>query len=258
MTITPGKYPDWKAPAKEAETLIWPAPAQILADAIENHRQANAFIQNVPLAQVRRQMRKIAGISGDELALFSGHQVELYHPGVWAKDALTTAAAGTLKGAQAWHLAVDTDHPKHLDLRWPTGSAPITDDPQLPKAHWTGLLAGPTPGYLQQLQSNFSAAAAKWDFVPGAIEILQLLQKSTLTEEITTFDHSIGLSEKFLFLSPLLNSEPYLLLVSHLLARSSEVAHQYNAALAQFRRAQGIRSTTRPMPDMSVSPEQCE
>jgi hypothetical protein len=44
---------------------------------------------------------------------------------VWVKDALINSIATKLNGA-AYHVAVDTDAPKHLHLRWPGESIPIT------------------------------------------------------------------------------------------------------------------------------------
>src|SRR5205814_1365274 len=84
--------------------------------------------------------------------LATGHQIELYHPGVWAKDAFINALATKLN-AVAYHFAIDTDAPKHLTLRWPphipspgtpgegkgggVGSAPRSDPPR----SWHGLAA---------------------------------------------------------------------------------------------------------------------
>ena len=80
-----------------------------------------------------------------------GHQTELYHPGVWAKLALM-AAAGPKIGAQLLHLAVDTDAPKHLNLRWPGWSQPISDDPALYSAEWSGLVSGPSAAHVRAFE----------------------------------------------------------------------------------------------------------
>jgi hypothetical protein len=52
--------------------------------------------------------------------------------------------------------------------------------------------------------------------------------------------------------------EPYLVFVHHLLANADRFARQYNAALADYRRQQGIHSPGRPMPDLHVSADQAE
>ena len=47
-------------------------------------------------------------------------------------------------------VAVDTDAPKHLVLRFPGFSEPFTDDPALLDAHWADLLSPPTPAHTPQ------------------------------------------------------------------------------------------------------------
>src|SRR5271154_3594312 len=95
---SPNHYGNWKAPSADGELLIWPAPADLLADTLENGnrlRSANhVLIQNVPLPEIRRRLREFIG-HGDEAAplLPTGHQTELHHPGVWVKNALIDAAA---------------------------------------------------------------------------------------------------------------------------------------------------------------------
>src|SRR5215210_6616120 len=124
------RYPDWKAPAGDGESLIWPAPADLLQETRQNQRRLasadSVLISGVPLPELRRAARSWLGHDDLQQPLIAtGHQTELYHPGVWVKHALTHAAASRLDG-ETIHFAVDTDHPKHLTLRWPEGSAPIT------------------------------------------------------------------------------------------------------------------------------------
>ena len=121
MTSLLPDYADWKAPASDSAILIWPSPSQLLADTRENHirlRDCTAELQNVPLSEVRRRMRQWLGIADDRLALATGHQTELYHSGVWAKLAMIHAAAAPIDAA-TYLFAVDSDEPKHLNLRWP-------------------------------------------------------------------------------------------------------------------------------------------
>jgi hypothetical protein len=58
--------------------------------------------------------------------------------------------------------------------------------------------------------------------------------------------------------SPVCQSEPYLLFVHHVLARAGEFAAHYNDALARYRRKNKIKDPGRPMPDLKVSGEACE
>src|SRR5690348_12266009 len=117
-TISAERYADWKAPRADGEVLVWPEPAAIAKQTRENGRLLSAagacLVQGVPLPDLRRRMREFVGHRGDEPLVATGHQTELYHPGVWAKNVLINNAAKAV-GGQAYLFAVDTDEPKHLN-----------------------------------------------------------------------------------------------------------------------------------------------
>jgi hypothetical protein len=95
MTMT-ARYANWKAPAEDGQIVIWPAPA-VLAEETRNNFELlknahSVWVQNVPLPELRRAQRHWVGhTNDDELLIASGHQTELYHPGVWVKDLLSDA-----------------------------------------------------------------------------------------------------------------------------------------------------------------------
>jgi hypothetical protein len=270
MTSSPARYADWKAPDEDGQLLIWPDVATLLRETRENQERlasAQVLIQNLPLGELRlRQRRWIGHTPDDQPLIATGHQTELDHPGVWVKDVLTNALAKTL-GGQPWHFAVDTDSPKHLHLRWPGGSMPITDDPRLHTAPWTGLLDGPTPAHVTQLQAAFKEARADWDFEPMIEPFLATLKRlaieqpplsASLVNAIHQVDWSLGLRHHALPMSPLWACEPYLIFAHHLLARPAQFAADYNAALADYRKEQGIVAPGRPMPDLHVAADEVE
>ena len=265
------RYPDWKAPAGDGEVLVWPEPTKLLAETEENGKRLRGalrvMVQGVPLAEVRRAMRGWVGVQDEKQPVVAtGHQTELYHPGVWVKDALINSAAAKL-GGQAFHFGVDTDEPKHLEVRWPGGREPITDDPALRTAEWCGLLAPPTPAHLGWLEGAARGAAKGWGFTPALWEFLAAMRRlslesvnlaSAITNAVHQLDWELGLRHHALLTSPLLGCEAYLLFVHHHLARAGEMARQYNAALGEYRREQKIRTPGRPMPDLKVSGDMCE
>src|SRR4051812_33001746 len=123
MQVQGRSYADWKAPAEDGQLLIWPDPPEIVREARANHARLSeatkCCVQSVPVADVRKDQRHWLGHREDERLIFAtGHQSELYHPGVWVKNALIHFAAEKTGGA-AYHFSVDTDEPKHLHLRWP-------------------------------------------------------------------------------------------------------------------------------------------
>ena len=112
---------------------------------------------------------------------------------------------------RARHFAVDTDSPKHLRLRWPGGSMPLTDDSRLNTAEWAGLLDGPTPAHVDELISAFKEARLAWDFEPSVGTFLDALKRdaleqnklvTTVTKCIHQLDWSLGLRHHAMTMSP--------------------------------------------------------
>jgi hypothetical protein len=268
------QYADWKAPRADGSLLIWPEPQQMLDDARATRellsRTDSPPIQGVPLLEWRQRMRAFLGHADDAQPLIvTGHQAELHHPGVWAKNALVDAAARAI-GARAMHLSVDTDQPKHLTLRWPGFSESITDDASRASVEWAGSIAAPSPAHVDHLL----AAARRSDSAIGAqpmlVEYLETLRSAefagienmnlatALAVGMQRLDWSLGLDYQVLQLSPMLVSEPWLAFVHHVLADCAEFGARYNVALAAYRAEQGISGHARPMPDLVFTPHSIE
>src|SRR4030081_1464349 len=92
---------------------------------------------------------------------------------------MINAAARKLGGA-AFHFAVDTDAPKHLHVRWPGGSRPITDDDRLATGAWAGPLGPPAPRPLSAVARDFDEAAAEWSFRPMMGQFFDSLRRLSL------------------------------------------------------------------------------
>src|SRR6267142_1973706 len=107
MNATSPRYARWKAPAEDGQALIWPEPDRILSDTRDNQRlfagAGACLLQKIPLPEVRECFRRSIGDVDDGQTIFAtGHQTELHHPGVWAKDVLIDAAAKRFEG-RAFH-----------------------------------------------------------------------------------------------------------------------------------------------------------
>ena len=259
MPSSPKTYPDWKAPTSDGQILVWPQVRAICDDAAlsrERLSQSDVRVQNVPLSEVRRRQREWLGHDDVTPLIADGHQAELYHPGVWAKSALGDLLAGRVGGA-AFHVAIDTDAPKHLTLKWLGGAVPITDDPQASTAEWAGLLDSPSPAHLAEIEKRlvadgFDPATPVMKFL-SALRRLALEQPtlpSALTQACHEVDWELGLRHHAILASPMFLSEPFLVLAHHVIARAGEFASAYNAALHAYRSQNKIRSETRPMPDL--------
>ncbi|HEX3358397.1 MAG TPA: hypothetical protein VHS31_15595 [Tepidisphaeraceae bacterium] len=258
-------YPDWKAPAEDGKTLIWPDNAAILSQTRENLKRLSTTevrIGGLPLNELRRLQRAALGHADDAQPIVAtGHQTELIHAGVWVKHVLINAAAKLLNG-RAIQFAVDTDGPKHLTLRWPGGGVAITDDPQITSAAWCGQLNAPSAAHIVRVADCFMDAAHQWDFQPLVPAIIASLragadESRTLSEALMQANHdldlSLGLETLAKLVSPMLVEEPYLAFVHHLMSDARTFAGVYNSALADYRRLHKTKSPSRPMPDLFVS-----
>lgn len=269
---TQQRYADWKAPRGDGEILLWPASVdEIVRRTRENARSlagsTGSLIQGVPLAQLRRDMRRFIGHNTDDLLIATGHQTELDHPGVWVKNVLINRIAEAA-GGSAYLFAVDTDEPKHLTLKWPGGTpVSVTDDPRLGVAAWCGQVAPPTPAHLSMLEEQLDDAQRGWSFQPMAGEFLRSMRRVSLEAEALSpvlvnalhdLDWQLGLRHHALVVSPMFQAESYLLFVHHLMARADEVAAHYNGALADYRREQRIKTVGRPMPDLKLASDRVE
>lgn len=263
-------YADWKAPAGDGELLIWPDLAQMAADARANQSLLggahNSRLLGVPVSEIRRQTRAWLGQDPHRLLFLTGHQTELHHPGVWVKNAVIDAAAREARG-EAYHIAVDTDSPKHLMLRWPGGEIPATDDARLGTLAWAGALAPPSPSHIQAMHRAVSAAAGEWAFRPVIFDLLDSLTRlslevqslsSALCNATHELDWSLGLRHHAMLASPIWASPPFLLLAASIIARAGEFASHYNAALHEYRDEHGLDTNSRPMPDLFVHDQSVE
>src|SRR5438874_566246 len=171
---------EWKAPSGDGQILIWPGAKESQQQALANQKLLSEAHQvrlsGIPLPEIRKWLRKWLDAAADTPLIGTGHQVELSHPGVWAKNVFIDQLAKTV-GGQAYHFSVDTDAPKHLELRWPGGARAITDDPKLATAKWAGLLDAPSPRHLELIEQELGGASRTWGFTPMALDLLHTLKK---------------------------------------------------------------------------------
>lgn len=268
-------YADWKAPKGDGEVLVWPG-REGMETAVREARgrvARGAAWLGVPLDEVRRRTRAFLGVGGDEPLVVTGHQTELHHPGVWVKNAVIHALAERWSG-RAMHLAVDTDQPKHLTLRYPRrGPAGVeavgwgvTDDAG-EGARWAGRLSGPSPVYVTRMEREVGVDFRAAGFEPMVGEFLASMRRLSLEEGVLPpmlvsvlhqLDWGLGLRYDAMLASPVWMFEGFLLLVARVISDAGAFAGAYNGALGRYRAAEGIEGTGRPMPDLGVRGEAVE
>lgn len=210
-----------------------------------------------------------AGPRDGEPLLWTGHQPEFFHPGVWAKNVMAAAMSERLHG-HATCLVVDNDAPDGTALTWPIqadgrwsidslspdwGPHGITFE-QLPRrgaddwrAYWKRT---PDPVRSGNLFSAFTGgfvAADSADYVDRWCEAVRALDAAigVITPDLVrvsrmTADHGLCWGR----------------FVALLAGRAGSLAAAYNESLAEYRAARGIRGTRHPIPDLRMDADHVE
>ena len=291
--------PSWKrrrlrAPREEGEVLAIPPLADMPATIAQNREQISKWDVSVlgrPLQDLRRLAREEALTAAVRFVgqvfnlpvkswqvenllhvplIVGGHQPELFHPGVWAKnfvlDGLTKATGGL-----GLHLIVDNDAISSTRIAVPVGSReqprieliPFDDD------------AGSVPweearlrdeSLFRSFPDRVSAALSCWPIEPmlpaiwpAAIALLpsDLEQPRPRLVDLLTVvrreaEQRAGLSHLELPISQLCETESFAWFVNSLLSDPRRTHTVYNEVVAEYRRVNRVRNRQRPVPDLSI------
>ncbi len=268
-------------PRRHGTVLVEP-PAVTLAAALA----ARPVLKAMPLtsSDFRRQARQdllasiqehalaigIAGPAEDILTrpwVITGHQVEFYHAGVWAKviaaDYLAQAA-----NAVAIDLLVDHDVLAHLGLEVPVMDSGhlarrrITWDDHSPSVAAEFIAAPTTPQRKRWIDAINAASLVKSDAWKDFAARLSAGRVQDYVGWLSVarfgFEAALGLNVWHAPCSRLCQKPAWLGFVTAWIAQAEAWTAQYNAALHRYREAQHIRNAAQPMPDLVLSAQTLE
>jgi hypothetical protein len=193
--------------------------------------------------------------------IVTGHQPELFHPGVWVKNFAVAGLARAHRGV-GLNLIVDDDIPKGASIRVPrpteAGLRPLPvefDD-------WAGEL--PYEDWTVRDERRFATfgdrvRAALGDQVPDPIidDYWPLaLRAAGRTDRVglrlaaarRMLEGSWGVANWEVPLSAVCETDAFLWFASHLLAQLPRFRQVHDAALTRYRASYGIRSRHHPVP----------
>ncbi len=275
------------APAGHGELLTspelsgWPALMEANAAAASSW---DFELCGRPVADVRSEARREAvaeasvfserlGVPLDhpdaqpERLVLTGHQPELYHPGIWAKDFLLQRLADRT-GAAAIDIVVDTDSFDTVSVRSPCMVPEVSACSQTLAVGGTGscYACSTTPsqadidsfvaGVSDQLDTLRSPALGRHfrafaESLSGAAK-----DASDLAETITIarrrYEAPAGTRYLELPLTAQVRTRAYATFVGAIALRCDRFAEAYNEELAAYRAASGTRSAAQPVPDLRV------
>jgi len=205
-----------------------------------------------------------AAIDAGAPLVVTGHQPELYHPGVWFKN-FALASLAERSGGVGVHLLIDSDLCRAPSVATPTGSV---GSPRVTTVAYDAPRAGVPyeqreiadrdrfrsfPGRLSEAVASLvdePMVHVLWRRVDAVLG-----RTSNLGEALSELRHrqerAWGSPTLELPVSTVCDSESFRRLAAELLLRSEEVANAYNAALDAYRLAHKLRNAAQPLPDLA-------
>ena len=302
--MTP-QEPNWErrrllAPRENGATLAIPPLADMPAVVVKNREQIatwNSQVLGKPLADLRRLARDevlmaaerfthqsdspargcddrlLARRAGGDCPLIvNGHQPELFHPGVWAKN-FVLDRLGKATGGIGLHLIVDNDAVSSTRIAVPVGSreAPriehIPFDADAGSVPWEeATLRDET--LFRTFADRVSAALSCWPLEPmlsgiwpAAVERLPNVEHAArvppprLSDLLTIVRREaelrLGLNNLELPISQLCETKSFAWFVCSLLSDPQRTHSIYNEVVAEYRRVNRVRNRQHPVPDLS-------
>jgi hypothetical protein len=191
--------------------------------------------------------------------IVTGHQPELFHPGVWIKNFGAGAIANSLSGT-ALNLIVDNDLAKASSISVPYAESGRVRGTRVDFDRWQGEIPYEDLGIgdeerfasfadrVRTILGKRIADPVLDQFWPAAMKRTGLstvgLRFSLARREV---EASWGLQNLELPLSALCQTDGFLWFVSHLLAQLPRYQSVHNAALTEYRELHGIRSKNHPV-----------
>ncbi len=192
----------------------------------------------------------------------TGHQPELFHPGVWVKNFALAAQAKQLGGV-GLHLVADHDTLKSPTLRLPTGfdsGGPL----RLRRVPFDAL-AGESPYETRRvldrvLWDSFPERVAEltrgWGYEPMLLRLWPPAPDGPVGERFAALrrgvERSWGVENLELPVSRLAGTEAFRRFACHVCRDLPRFAASYNAAIRDYRRRNGLRSKHHPAPELEA------
>jgi len=197
--------------------------------------------------------------------VMGGHQPELFHPGVWIKNAALDAYARRL-GGTAVNLVVDTDRCARTSVGVPVGTPREAHVETVPFDGMAAEMPWEERGVIDQ--ECFASFARRADAVLQPLERDAVLRRwwplvveraaeshrlgLAIAQARHAYEGRLGLESLELPVSELVRLPTVMVFMGWLLAHSARLHEAYNAALADHRRRFAVRGRARPMPDLAV------
>ncbi len=196
--------------------------------------------------------------------VLTGHQPELFHPGVWIKNFAAERLARVVDGISV-NLVVDNDRIKSLSVRVPVGPPRSPRQALVQLDRWEADVPYEEHVVLDldtfRVFGSRVATAARTLGLDPLVEHLweyatKLSERSRrLSDRVSGARRAIealcGLRNLELPVSKMCSTEPFAWFAAHLIANIDRFHQTHNDALRRYRELYGIRNRSRPVPDLT-------
>jgi len=283
-----------RAPQQDETLLVEPPVAEadhLLSQNRTIFKESSVSIAAEPLHQLRQQCceeilaaaveytMKLEGEDHPPLTKFpasqplivTGHQPELYHPGVWVKNHLTGILAKQ-SGGIPLNLIIDNDNLGSTTLRVPVGSRDATSLDWIPfdsdhhNEPWEEARLN-SPDVFAAFAAKIESLMKEWKISPvvnrmwkpcvSKCSSLPLL-RDVLTAGRHRLERDWGLDLLELPLSHLCETKTFRKFAAHILFSAKQFRRIHNQVLDEYRQVNRIRSQTHPVPELKNENGQIE
>jgi hypothetical protein len=225
---------------------------------------------------LREAHEPLPTLRSDSSLIMAGHQPELFHPGVWAKNFALNGLASHYDAAPL-NLVVDNDTAKSPVLQLPgpadaraENGPPVPlelpfDSPTHDIAYEERLVQD--EGLFRSLPERAAPVLKTWGFhtlLPKFWEqVLRQAERTALLGERfagarRSFERSWGCQNLEVPLSHLCRTEAFAWYAAHLICNFERFHAVHNEMLREHRRINGVRSRSHPVPDLASEGEWLE
>lgn len=276
----------YRAPSRHGEILAIPEFNVAIENAKQNAQRLNAErteISGLPLNELRRLARREVisravawtnEITGQAVAcaecshqaalLFvTGHQPQLAHPGVWAKNFAASGLAEKSQGV-GLNIVVDNDTVGTQAIRVPTGSpaepryTDVSFDSAQPQQPWEELRLH-NPELFESFADRVRHEMEAWGIEPVIEQMWpDAVRTSRRTDSMVDClsacrieqERRLGVTNLEVPLSEICQTEAFLLFARHLIVHSAQFHGCYNSIVKSYRLDNGIRNDRHPVPNL--------
>jgi hypothetical protein len=242
------------APARSGECLIVPDFDRFAA-AIQNQQHR---LDSECVSDLRHQARRDLGIADTAPIIITGHQPELFHPGVWVKNFAAAGLAHRL-GGHAVNLIADTDTIRSAAITLPTldidqpDSTVAIDDSDVEQPYESRLIRN--SHVLASVGERIASETNSWLFRPLAVDLdwAAVVESAATIADVftqlrTTKEHEWGLANREITVRTMSRWPSFQMFIEMIDRDTARFRDVYNHAIQDYRRINKLRSRNHPAP----------